>query len=406
MYDVLVIGARCAGAATALLLSESGQRVLLVDQADFPSDTMSTLYIHQPGVARLAEWGVLEALLKTGVPPLRRLTHTIGTVSVGGPLPGYDGIDYALAPRRHVLDRLLTDAARAAGARFRARTKLVDVVRRDGRVVGALLRGPDGTVSEERGRVVVGADGMRSTLARRCGSPTTTEHPRRTCVYYTGWRMGGDQVRLAESQHAYLSVIPTHDDISLVATYAPQADFARARTDPMGFHLGTISTLAPDLHDRLRSGQPDLRLTGTGDQRNFFRRPAGRGWALVGDAGHHKDSITARGITDAFRQAESLAGLLAGRCGSDRAADAALEEFARRRDGMLAEGYAATLAAADLTVTERRLAAHRRIRDSAELTEVYLGVLAGMRSAEALVRDAPGAPDPGRPPVTARGAER
>ncbi|NUT27223.1 MAG: FAD-dependent oxidoreductase [Streptomyces sp.] len=385
MYDLVVIGGRCAGAATALLLAESGHRVLMVEQARFPSDAMSTLYIHQPGVARLHEWGVLGTLLETGCPKLKSLSHTMGSISVSGPLPEYEGIDFALAPRRHVLDQTLADAAQAAGVEFRTQTKLVDVVRREGRVAGVLLRGPHGTVSEELGRVVVGADGMRSTLARLCGAVKTVEDVRRTCVYYTGWRMGGDQVRLAEARNTYVSVIPTHDETSLIATYAPQAVFEHARTDPMRFHLETIGALAPDLHDRLRHVEPALRLTGTGDQQNFFREASGKGWALVGDAGHHKDSITARGITDAFLQAELLAQVLAGRCGSDRAVDAALAEFARRRDGLLMESYTATLTAADLKVTGRRLAVHERIRDSAALTQVYLGVLAGMRPAEELV---------------------
>ncbi|MDK0517981.1 FAD-dependent monooxygenase [Streptomyces sp. ML-6] len=385
MYDVVVIGARCAGAATALLLAESGQRVLMVDQARFPSDTMSTLYIHQPGVARLRDWGILDPLLETGCPRLVGLSHTVGPVTVSGPLPAYEGIDFAVAPRRRVLDQVVVDAARDAGAEFRARTKLVDVVRRDGRVSGVLLRGPEGGVTQETSRVVVGADGMRSALARLCGARTTTEDARRTCVYYSGWHIGGDQVRLVEAQDAYVGVIPTHDGVSLVSTFAPQSMFEHARTDPMAFHLEMIDALAPDLGDRLRQTEPVLRLTGTGDQQNFFREASGKGWALVGDAGHHKDSITARGITDAFLQAELLGQVLAGRCGSDRSVDTALAEFARRRNGLLRESYAATLTAAGLGVTDSRLALHEEIGNSATLTQVYLGVLAGMRSAEELV---------------------
>lgn len=392
MYDAIVVGARCAGAATALLLAESGHRVLMVDQARFPSDTMSTRYIHQPGVARLRDWGVLPVLLAAGCRPLTSLSSTVGSVTVCGPLPQYEGIGCALAPSRQVLDGSLAEAAEAAGVEFRSRTRLVDVLRRDGRVAGVRLRGPDRAMSKAWGRVVIGADGMRSTVADLCGAKQTSEDPRRTCVYYTGWRLsdggadaGEDQVRLVASQQSFLSVIPTQDAISLIATYAPQSDFARIRVDPRRAHMDTIRMLAPDLHDRLRSLAPALPLAGSGDQRNFFREASGGGWALVGDAGHHKDSITARGITDAFLQAELLARALAGRCGSDWAVDLALAEFARQRDGLLVESYTATLGAADLRVTDRRSAAHARIRDSAELTEAYLGVLAGMRSAEELV---------------------
>ncbi|MER5319546.1 NAD(P)/FAD-dependent oxidoreductase [Streptosporangium roseum] len=381
IHDAIVVGARCAGAATAMVLAGSGHRVLMVDQASFPSDIMSTCYIHQPGVARLSEWGILPALLETGCPRLTRLTHTIGPVAVSGRIPEYEGVDFAVAPRRHLLDQVLVDAAQAVGAEFRPRTKLIDLIHREGRVVGVRLRGHDGAVSEEYGRAVIGADGMRSAVARLSRAAQTVDDGRRTCVYYTGWRLGGDEVRIVESHHRSLSVIPTHHGVSLIATYAPQREFWRIRTDPLRFHLETIRELAPDLDDLLRNTEPVMRLTGTGDQRNYFREPAGRGWALVGDAGHHKDSITARGITDAFAQAELLGQSLAGRCGSDQAVDAALAEFARRRDASVAESYAATLTTTALELSARRLETHRRVSTSAALTEIYLAALAGIRPA-------------------------
>ncbi|MGV9774022.1 NAD(P)/FAD-dependent oxidoreductase [Streptosporangium sp. NPDC003464] len=381
-HDAIVVGARCAGAATAMILSGFGHQVLMVDQASFPSDVMSTCYIHPPGVARLAEWGILPALLETGCPGLTRLTHTIGPVSVSGRMPAYEGVDFAVAPRRHLLDQVLVEAAQAMGAEFRPRTKLVELIHRAGRVVGVRLRGHDGAVSEEYGRVVIGADGMRSSVARSSGAAHTVEDGRRTCVYYAGWRLGGDEVRIVESHRRSLAVIPTNDGISLIATYAPQREFPHIRTDPARFHRETIRELAPDLDDLLRDTEPAMRLTGTGDQRNYLREAAGRGWALVGDAGHHKDSITARGITDAFAQAELLGQALAGRCGSDQAVDAALAEFASGRDPLVAESYATTLTMTTLELSERRLETHRRVSTSPELTEIYLAALAGIRPAE------------------------
>jgi 2-polyprenyl-6-methoxyphenol hydroxylase-like FAD-dependent oxidoreductase len=372
-----------------MLLAEFGHRVLLVEQRAFPSDTMSTLYIHQPGVARLRDWGVLPTLLEAGCPRLASLSHTIGPVTVSGPVPAHDGVDFAIAPRRHLLDHAMAGAAEEAGAEFRSRTKLVDLMRRGGRVVGVLLRNPDGSLSEEHCRVVIGADGMRSSVARLCGAPKTVDHARRTCVYYSGWRVGGEHVRLVESEGRYLGVIPTNDGVSLIATYAPQSEFERIRTDPSRFHREVIGALTPDLAERLPTAEPVLGLVGTGDQQNFFRRASGPGWALVGDAGHHKDSITARGITDAFLQAEVLAQSLAGRCGTEEVVDAALAEFGRRRDGLLMETYTATIATTRLQVSERRLDNHERIRRTPGLTETYLGVLAGIRPPEELVGNTP-----------------
>jgi flavin-dependent dehydrogenase len=385
MYDAIVVGARCAGAATALLLAGSGHRVLLLDQARFPSETMSTRYIHQPGVARLAEWGVLPSILAAGCRAVRHLSHRVGGVTIAGTLPAFGAIDFAIAPRRVVLDGLLAAEAQDMEAEFRPRTKAVALLWRGDRVAGVAVRGPSGATRPELARVVIGADGMRSTVAKLARAAVTVDDGCRTFVHYSQWRLGDEMVRLVESSGRYLSMIPTDDDVCLLATYAPQAQFSQARTDATAFHRGIIASLAPDLDDRLRDAERVGTLIGSGDQRNFFRQAAGPGWALVGDAGHHKDSITARGITDAFVQAELLAGVLAGRCGSDADADAALAEYARRRDTLLLESYQATVRTTDLVVTGRRLASLAEIADSPVLTERYLAVMAGMRSADELV---------------------
>lgn len=385
MHDVIVVGARCAGAATALLLAGAGHRVLLVDQAGLPSETMSTRYIHQPGVACLAGWGVLPSVLEAGCRAITHLSHCVAGVTIAGALPAFGAIDFAIAPRRQVLDELLACEAQAMGAEFRPRTKAVALLWQGERVAGVVVRGPDGATRAEPARVVIGADGMRSAVARLARAAVTADDGRRTFVHYSQWRLADRAVRIVESSGRYLSVIPTDDGVCLLATYAPQAEFGLARTDAMAFHRGVIAGLAPDLDERLRDAERVGALIGSGDQRNFFRQAAGPGWALVGDAGHHKDSITARGITDAFAQAGLLGEILAGRCGSDTAADTALAEYARRRDEVLLESYQATLRTADLVVTGRRLAALADVARSPVLTQRYLSVMAGMRSADELV---------------------
>src|SRR5262249_41013457 len=111
MYDVIVVGARCAGSPTAMLLARKGYRVLLADKASFPSDTLSVHYIHQPGVARLKRWGLLERVAATNCPPVRRQTIDFGPFALVGSPPPADGVAEGYAPRRTVLDKILVDAA-------------------------------------------------------------------------------------------------------------------------------------------------------------------------------------------------------------------------------------------------------------------------------------------------------
>ena len=324
-YDVVVVGARCAGSPTAMLFARAGFQVLLVDRVTFPKDTLSTLYIQQPGVARLHRWGVLDRVAATGCPPVHRISYELDGVRLAGNSLPFDGMAAAYAPRRTVLDAILLDEAVAAGVEFREACAFSDVLTDGDRVTGVRLRTPGGR-SEERARLVVGADGMRSAVAARLGAPTLVEHPRRTCVYYTYWAGLTDTFEIYHGANQWVGAMPTNDGATGVAAYFPQSRFAEVRTDAMAAYLENVRTVAPDLFARMRDSGPADRLYGTGDQRNFFRRPAGPGWALVGDAAHHQDSITARGITQAFRQAE----LLVDAVGADLADDAALARGLRR----------------------------------------------------------------------------
>jgi flavin-dependent dehydrogenase len=131
-YDVIVIGARCAGSPTAMLLARMGYEVLVVDRATFPSDTLSTHLIHTPGVATLKQWGLLDRLVATGCPPIDTYAFDFGPFTLSGS-PEIDGTPAAYAPRRTVLDKLLVDAAREAGAEVREGFTVEDLVLREGR---------------------------------------------------------------------------------------------------------------------------------------------------------------------------------------------------------------------------------------------------------------------------------
>jgi 2-polyprenyl-6-methoxyphenol hydroxylase-like FAD-dependent oxidoreductase len=383
MFDVIVVGARCAGAATALLLARSGYRVLLVERARFPKDTMSTLYIHQPGVALLADWGVLDEVLATGCPRLDRVTYGIEDVRLRGRAAGWRGIAYGIAPRRILLDQLLVDAAVRAGVEFQDGRKVIGLLTDGERVNGVRLAGQGST--EVRARLVVGADGMRSTVARLAGADLVTSDPLTTCVHYSMWHGLVAEFEFYERTGYWVAVIPTNDDLTIVATYRPQDRFAQLRTDALAAHLAAVGAAAPEVADRMAVAQRVGQLYGSGEQRNFFRQPAGPGWVLVGDAGHHKDSMTARGITDALRQADLLGSVIGERLTDDLGLAVALREFADQRRALLTEGYRNTLALARLDVSPGRLSMLRAISESADLVDRYFAVFAGISAMDELI---------------------
>ncbi|MEU8586078.1 FAD-dependent monooxygenase [Streptomyces sp. NPDC048664] len=385
MFDAIVVGARCAGAPTALLLARAGYRVLLLDRAPIGTDTLSTHLIHQPGVAALARWGLLDAVRASGCPPLDQVTYEVADVRLHGCARGVEGQRAAFAPRRHVLDSLLMSAAAAAGAEVRDRCRVTGLLRdAHGRVVG--VEGThDGRAFSERARLVIGADGMRSTVARLAQAPFTVRNPRLTCAYYTYWEGVAASLELYERPGSWVAAVATHDDATLVLAYFPQSLFPQVRTDAQHAYREQIRITAPTLHERLGRARPVERLRGTGDQQNFFRRATGPGWVLVGDAGHHKDSITARGISDAFLQVESLVRHIDGPLGAGRAElDAALGKFAEERDATLHPGYESTLGVAHLAAHEQRLSLLRAVGSDPELTSIYFDMVAGIETAKAL----------------------
>src|SRR5690349_11469259 len=158
-HDVVIVGSRVAGAATAMLLARRGVRVLAVDRARFPSDTLSTHQIQVSGVALLRRWGLLDPLLRAGTPAVRRVQLDLHGVALAGVLPEHDGADTIVSPRRTGLDQLLVDAARDAGAEVRHGVRVDDLLWDGGRVAGVRVGG-----QQERARLVIGADGKHSTV--------------------------------------------------------------------------------------------------------------------------------------------------------------------------------------------------------------------------------------------------
>ncbi|MFT7835819.1 NAD(P)/FAD-dependent oxidoreductase [Saccharothrix sp. BKS2] len=372
MYDIIVVGARCGGAPTAMLFARAGYRVLLLDRAKLPRDTLSTLYIHQPGIALLHRWGLLDALVGSGCPPITSALHQVEDVRLVGCSMPVNGIRAAYAPRRYVLDRILLDAAVAAGVEFRPECGVEDVLFDEGgRAVGVRGRG-----FEERARLVVGADGMRSRVAAAVGAEYEVEDPEMTCVYYSFWEDVQAGFEAYGARGRWAGCVPTHDGLTLVAAYFPQAEYPSVRMDAMAAYLENLRAVAPGLHAQVVDGAQAERLYGTGAQRNFFRRAFGAGWVLVGDAGHHKDSIMANGITDAFRQAQLLVDCVGTGLHDEPALGVALRRFADERARLFTGVYQDTLTVARLT-PDRRLGVLRAIADDPVKVEKFFTKMAG-----------------------------
>jgi flavin-dependent dehydrogenase len=328
-YDAVIIGARCAGAATAMLLARRGLRVLAVDQAKYGSDTLSTLALMRGGVLQLDRWGVLPAIQRAATPAIRSTSFHYGDEVIDVKIKPRSGVGALYAPRRKYLDRFLVDSARKEGADVVHGVRLVDLNRAsDGRVSGVVLQDPDAGAVRIPATMVIGADGARSSVARLVDAKSCRSATNGSGVVY-GFFSGLDQ----EAFHWYYrpgvgaGLIPTNDGLTLVFAAMPQRRFLNEiRFDlAAGFHR-VILECAPELAEAVAHASRAGGFRGFAGMGGFLRRSFGPGWALVGDAGYFKDPITAHGITDALRDAELLSRAVA------QNTESALSEYQQIRD--------------------------------------------------------------------------
>ena len=346
-YDAIVVGARCAGSPTGMLLARKGYRVLVVDRATFPSDTISTHLVHPPGVAALRRWGLLDQLVASGCPPIDTYSFDFGPFMLSG-APGHEDEPLSYGPRRTVLDHLLVDAATDAGVEIREGFSVDDVILEDGRVTGVRGHGEDGRTVTEHARIVIGADGRNSLLARTVKPEKYNEKPPLMSAYYTYWSglpMKGRFEAYVRPDRAF-AAWPTNDDLTVVIGGWPYAEFEANKRDIEGNYLKMME-LAPSFADRLRSATREARFVGAAVP-NFFRKPYGPGWALVGDAGYNRDFITAQGIHDAFRDAELCAEALDETFSQARTFETAMTQYQSTRDQQVLPMYEFTTQLATL----------------------------------------------------------
>jgi len=344
-WDIIVVGARCAGSATAMLLARQGYRVLAVDSATFPSDTISTHLLHPPAVAALERWRLLDRLEASGCPPIARYCFDFGPFRISG-RPGTAAADVSYCARRTILDKLLVDAACEAGAEVREGFSVEEIVTDGGRVTG--IRGHAGgkTVTESA-RVVIGADGRHSLVARAVRPQQYNERPPVQVSYYTYFSnlpMDGFEVYMRP--YRGWGVMPTHGDLTVVITGWPIAEFEQNRKDVEGNYFKAFE-LVPAFAERIRHAKREARFVGT-SVAGYFRKPFGPGWALVGDAGYNKDFITAMGITDAFRDAELCATALHETFSGAKTFEESMQIYQRTRDEQVLPFYEFTYQIAPL----------------------------------------------------------
>lgn len=340
MYDAIIIGARCAGAPTAMLLARKGYRVLLLDRARFPSDTISTHIIWPHGAAILDDWGLLDRLAATGCPPVARdLTFDVGPFALRGGVVDTNGGRGGFCPRRTVLDKLLVDAAAEAGAEVREGFTVEKLLWDGDRVAGIRGHGHAGSPVEERARVVIGADGVHSLVARAVRAPEYDSKVPLTTNYYS-YYAGFDarDIEMYVRDYQAVGCFPTHDDLTLIAVLWPSSRFEEVRADVEG-HVWEVLESTPTVAERLRTAKREEKWYGTGGVPNYFRKPFGPGWALAGDAGYNKDPITAQGISDAFIDAQQLTDALDHGWSGRRPLDGALAESQTRRDDRVKPMY-------------------------------------------------------------------
>jgi flavin-dependent dehydrogenase len=368
MHDVIIVGARCAGSPLAMLLARQGVKVLLVDRASFPSEIPHGHFIHRHGPRRLRKWGLLDRIAAR-TPAVTSMIFDAGDFPLTAHNLVEDGVAWGYGPRRMTLDAILIEAAAHSGAQVRPCFNAFEYIIEHGTVVGIHGRTQAGQTVLERARLVVGADGRNSGLARAVEAPMYNQVPTLLCYYFSYWSGVPAQtfeLYIRNREQRVIFSFKTEDDRFAVFVGAPIEEFDSFRRDMESAFMRTLD-IVPEFAERVRSGQREERFYGCGDLPNFYRKPFGNGWALVGDAGLHKDPFLALGICDGLRDAEFLAEAIRDGLGGTRPLHDALADFEKRRNDASAADYQENLAAARFTpFPPEFLAVRAAVRDRPE----------------------------------------
>lgn len=383
MYDAIVIGARCAGSPTAMLLARKGYRVLLVDKVTFPKDSVRAHFIRVPGVAYLKRWGLLERVIASNCPPISRVRIDYGHFSLNGEAPPIDGVKENIGPRRFVLDKILVDAAVEAGVEIYEDCFIEDLLSDNTGITGIRARSSSARSARlitERARIVIGADGLYSLVARVTQASVYLAYPSQSCAYYTYWSGLHIQENMVYHRPDFIFfAFPTNNKQTIVGFQTKLSNLAAIRANVAKFYMHALHMHIPELAEQLRSARQEERFLGVVDLPHYYRKPFGPGWALVGDAGCHKDPILALGISDAFRDVELLVEALDKALSGLLSFDEALAGYERRRNEISRPLYEMSVQASRMeSPSFEKLCLMQALSEDAEELTRYMGVLNGV----------------------------
>lgn len=372
-YDAIIVGARCAGSATARLLALQGHRVLVVDRVHPSAGRVPPAgNVVTPGAYLMKQWGLLDELVARGCPPVTGQRVHAGGQVMEGPAGGSGGIEAMYVADHAVLDPLLCEAAEAAGAEIRIGVRVDDLLWDGDRVCGITGSGPGGERIEVRAPLVIGADGKHSFVARNVGAATYRERTAGQCAYHAFWHNTGHRdLEIFVDDGRVCIVFPTHNNRSWVVCVRPMSEWENFKKDHVAQYHSQIAGF-PALAAAMEGATLDSRYHGNGDLDGFFRQASGPGWALVGDAGHTKDPGPGRGISDAFIQADLLAEAADDALRGRRSWHEALEEFGRVRDEQSTAIYDVTHDMAMLPPLEETFALSARMGQAATAQMTWL----------------------------------
>lgn len=365
MYDAIIVGTRAAGAPLAMRLAQGGLRVLAVDRGSFPSDVVSTHMMSGDSVERLAKWGLLDEVLRSDLPALRKVIMGVDDLAVNlhpdsNPYP-------VIAPRRSVLDTILVDAARDAGAEVREGFSVQSLLCEDGRIAGIVGRTRSGAEVIERARIVIGADGRNSFVARQVESEKCNERPVRAVAYfayYKDWESDAMETYSRDGDSAY--AFPTNWGLACIGGYWPVSKLDEVRAHPEAA-IADLFARIPQVAGRFPRATRVERMLGSTGTAAYYRKSVGPGWALVGDAAYLKDPILAAGIADAFRDADYTADAILAGYASGGTIEEHLAKHEERRTRQTAAAYAMNdLVASGGVSKEGLLALQAAVRSAAE----------------------------------------
>ncbi|HEX8286522.1 MAG TPA: NAD(P)/FAD-dependent oxidoreductase [Pyrinomonadaceae bacterium] len=379
MFDAIVVGARCAGSPLAMLLARKGYRVLVVDKAIFPSDTISTHHIHQPGVKKLKDWGILDKVRASNCPPMTKYRFDVGPFALKGDATPAGEVKESYVPRRRILDTILAESAVEAGAEFRDGFTVTELLWNGDRVAGIRGHDKNGVIVTEKAKIVIGADGAHSFVAKSVKAPILIDRGLFTCSYYSYF----SNVPLEATElyvrpdHGFVAD-STNDGLTMVVGIWKQSEFQRVRSNIEAAFMKSLDEQAPHLAERIREGKREEPFYGTGIIPNFIRKSYGAGWALVGDAAYHKDPVTAQGITDSFTHAEMLAEAIDDAFSGVCELEESLADYEQRRNEKIMPMFEYTCQLAQLAAPPPEMQMlFAALRENKRETARFFGTVAG-----------------------------